>query len=66
MVKLSALTFALPIKKGSFFKGKSRKKIKINLGDKIKTATFALPIKKGQKVKSISSLKVWKQQQIIN
>jgi hypothetical protein len=51
VVKLSALTFALPIKKGGFFKGKNRIKIKIDLGDKIKTTTFALPIKKGAQSK---------------
>jgi hypothetical protein len=36
------------------------------LVDKIKAHTFALPIKKGEKVKPKSSLKVWKQQQLIN
>jgi hypothetical protein len=49
VVKLSALTFALPIKKGVLFKGKEAKKKQINFGDKIKTPTFALPIKKGAK-----------------
>ena len=50
MVKLSALTFAIPNKKGTFPRGKSKKKgqeMQINFGDKIKTLTFALPIKKG-------------------
>ncbi len=54
VVKISALTFALPIKKGALFKGKDAKKKaekkQINFGDKIKTITFALPMKKGNKV----------------
>ncbi|MBK8522299.1 MAG: hypothetical protein IPL54_16075 [Chitinophagaceae bacterium] len=57
VVKRSALTFALPIKKGVLFKGKEAKKkakkTQINFGDKIKTPTFALPIKKGAKSKVI-------------
>jgi hypothetical protein len=57
------------LKKGSFQRKRSEKKTQkkqINFGDKIKTTTFALPIKKGAKSKVKSSLKVWKQQQIIN
>ena len=49
--KLSTFTFALPIKKGAFFKGKKIEKRKKNLDDIITAPTFALPMKKGNKVK---------------
>jgi hypothetical protein len=45
--KLSALTFALPIKKRVFSKEKRERKKEKNLDDIIKAFTFALPIKKG-------------------
>jgi len=47
VVKLITLTFALPIKKRVFPKGKSERKVQKNLGDIIKAYTFALPMKKG-------------------